>query len=409
MRSGDGWESVKAFSVICYPGSFDASGPYDNDAKGSPDGTKIAFVSNYDLKNGPATETKENVSKNADRIPVQSTIGFPKKGRLVMRSGFNREVLGYERITPTSFEELSRGLYGTPASSPTKGQPITSFESRLIPEEQWKNLPLPASYMRNSIKDLKSPLMYQRQSDVYVAVIRLPDRPYLRKDGSNVELIPGENHWETYGYHIFQDGKKITGDPLLPGTSFTLERRGTYTAVSVEWSGLESKKSMPLKIDNSMTLKILLNKPADFSLIYDRWLVNGEKVSQEVANRSEEAVKEIVHIYDGIIHTEWYNWGQITRRYDLNLEGKPIRRLFYQNGKLARRELHHRDGRHVSTELFDLDGYITEAIQYRTVNGKIHESNHWWYEKAVPVKNIKGGAIYEKDGSRWIKKIIRDE
>ncbi len=49
LRSGDAWIVMKTHSVICYPGSEDNSGPYDIDAEGSPDGTKIAFISNYNL------------------------------------------------------------------------------------------------------------------------------------------------------------------------------------------------------------------------------------------------------------------------------------------------------------------------------------------------------------------------
>lgn len=402
LRSGDGWEVMKTHSVICYPGLGDNSGPYDLDPKGSPDGTKIAFISTYDLKDGPYAEITEDVT--GDRIVVNSTKGFPEKGRLVAVTGFHREVLRYGKKTFTSFEGLTRGLYGTPVSSPEEGQSVTLFEARLIPEEQWKDLPLPAKSIRNIINDMNSPLMKQRSSDIYVAIVRLPDRPYLRKIDDYVELIPGENHWETYGYHIFLGGKKITSTPIQPGASFTLNESGKYSAVAVEWSGLESKKSLALKIENSKTLKVLIDKPVDFSWTYDRWLVNGKEVSEEEANQSEEAFKEIVHLYDGIIHRELHNRGQITKRYDLNLEGKPTRRLFYQNGKLVRRELHHRDSRHVSTEFFDPDGYITESIQYSTGSGRTYEYAHWWYEKAVPVRAVKGGVIYEKDGSRWVKK-----
>ena len=68
---------------------------------------------------------------------------------------------------------------------------------------------------------------------------------------------------------------------------------------------------------------------------------------------SENAVKETVHLVDGVIHREWYTWGQIVRRHDLNEDGQAIRRLFYHNGVLLRREFHNREGEHVSTELFD--------------------------------------------------------
>ena len=118
---------------------------------------------------------------------------------------------------------------------------------------------------------------------------------------------------------------------------------------------------------------------------------------------SQDSLKEIVHLHDGIIHKEWYNWGQITMRHDLNLDGKPTRRLFYQSGKLDRRKYHNRNGDIVSAEYFDNDGYITESIQYSNENGETHETKHRWYEKAEPVKVVAGGSIYKKDGSKWVK------
>ncbi len=401
LRSGDGWTVMKTHSVICYPGSEDNSGPYDIDAKGSPDGTKVAFISNYDLKVGPYAVLTEDAEEN--RIVVESTDGFPNKGRLVAVTGFQREVLTYNSKTPTSFEKLNRGLYGTPVSSPRKGQTVTLFEARLIPERQWKKLPLPAKRLREIIQDMDSPLMRQRSSDIYVAIMRQPDPPHLDGKGSHVELIPGENHWETRGYHLFLDGKKITESPILPGASINLNKHGSYTAVAVEWSGLESRTSLPLVIEESATLKVLIEKPADFSWTRDRWSVNGTEVSKEEAMRSEKARRKIVHLHDGVIHKEWYNWGNITKRYDLNLDGIPIRRLFYQSGKLDRRKYHNRNGDIVSAEYFDNDGYITESIQYSNENGETHESKHRWYEKAVPVKVAVRGSIYKKDGSKWVK------
>ena len=70
---------------------------YHNTQCWSPDGTKIAFVSTYDLKDGPATKTVEDFS--GGRLVVRSTEGFPDSGRLVNPAGFGGEVLSYERKT----------------------------------------------------------------------------------------------------------------------------------------------------------------------------------------------------------------------------------------------------------------------------------------------------------------------
>ncbi|NOR67604.1 MAG: hypothetical protein GQ528_09640, partial [Woeseiaceae bacterium] len=59
VRSGDGWTVLEANSYLCFPTNRDYSGPYDIDLKGSPDGTKIAFVSTYDQKDGPVARITE--------------------------------------------------------------------------------------------------------------------------------------------------------------------------------------------------------------------------------------------------------------------------------------------------------------------------------------------------------------
>ena len=92
LRSGDGWRFLEDLSIICYPDSVsDSSGPYDSDMKGSPDGTKVSFVSNYDLVDGPVTFITETGGRSAARLEVESTEMFPAGGSLVV----NREVVGY--------------------------------------------------------------------------------------------------------------------------------------------------------------------------------------------------------------------------------------------------------------------------------------------------------------------------
>ncbi|MFQ6035151.1 MAG: hypothetical protein ACE5NM_04790 [Sedimentisphaerales bacterium] len=396
LRSGDGWPVLETNSFLCFPTNRDYSGPYDIDLKGSPDGTKIAFISTYDLKDGPVARITQNFT--GDVIHVDSTEGFPEKGRLINAVGFGGEVLSYERKTDTTFEALSRGLYGTsPNTRLRKGRPLTSFEAMLIPQELRKGLPLPPRWIRNVVKDKDSPLMLQRSSDVYVVVIRLPDRPHLRKFADQVQLIPGENHWETYGYHVFKDGQRITNDPLRPGTSFVLPAKGTYTAVAVEWTSLQSKPSLPLKIADRAHLLVLSDKPSDFSWTHERYFVRGDEVSPEQARQSEQAIAETVHLHDGVIHRTWYQRGEVIKRHDLNGQGKATRRLYYQAGRLRRREYHDRNGNHVSTELFGPDGYITESIQHGS------RPRHWWYEQGAAVKYTYGRQSYVKDGTRWVR------
>ncbi|MFV2067406.1 MAG: hypothetical protein ACC645_10535, partial [Pirellulales bacterium] len=166
-----------------------------------------------------------------------------------VRGADGGEVFGYGRKTDTTFEDLTRGLYGTSTNTRLgKGRLPTSFEAMLTPAKMRKDAPRPSREMRDIIKDEDSPLLLQRSTDLYTVVVRLPARPHLRRSGEAVQLIPGENHWETYGFHIFRDGKKITDKPVRPGTSLELPGEGTYTASAVEWSGLESQPSLPLKV-----------------------------------------------------------------------------------------------------------------------------------------------------------------
>ncbi|MHC4593645.1 MAG: hypothetical protein ACYS19_01700, partial [Planctomycetota bacterium] len=124
LRSGDGWSIMETNSYLCFPTDRDYSGPYDIDLKGSPDGTKIAFISTYDLKDGPVARITQDAAD--DMVRVDSTEGFPQQGRLINASGFGGEVLGYERKTDTTFEGLSRGLYGTSSNAAVAQRPAAA-------------------------------------------------------------------------------------------------------------------------------------------------------------------------------------------------------------------------------------------------------------------------------------------
>ena len=432
LRSGDGHIFLKyALSRLhdssVYQYSYD-SGLHDNDAKGSPDGTKIAFVTNYDLKDGPIAKITRTLLPNTGQgLHVDSTQGFPESGRLSIRN----EVIGYKSRTATTFEGLTRGMYGTlrprlpqrlawleskrrtSARPLRRGWPVTSLDWRLIPEDQRKGMKTARRFTRKNFRDKGSPLMWQRQTDLYVAVVRRPDRPYLRGTTGSVELVPGENHWEILGYHILRDGKRQTKEPVRPGTAFPLREAGTYTASAVEHSGLESLPSAPLEVRRASRLLVRREKPDDFSWTSDRWLVGGRPVTAARAKAAPASIREIVHLYDGVIHREWYKNGRLAKRHDLNHEGKAIRRRFYTNGRLARRQYHMRDAFHRSTEWFDADGFITEAVQFRMRRGKRLKLGHWWFIKGTPVKHValwrhhtaspKGRGTYVKQGADWVK------
>lgn len=385
LRSGDGFHFIEPLSIVCYPaGVKDDSGIYDADPKGSPDGTKICFVSNYDLKDGPLTCIESVAKADRDVLRVRSTDGFPDKGAVVLR----REVVGYQRKTKTTFEGLTRCLHNTLQVQPVPGLPVTSFEARCLTDAQWRQLPGASKPMQYSIGDDHPALLRQRQTDVYVAVVRKPHRPHLWMAGGAAQLIPGEEHYETFGYHLLRGGQRLMARPLRAGESADLIP-GEYRAVAVEWSGLESEPSLPLRVTTPARLQVLADAPKDFAWTSDRWLEG-------------RSVREIVHLHDGVIHREWYRSGQLAQRHDLNSEGKAIRRQTFVNGKLTQREYHDRDGKLLNREIFNADGFITESIRYGDDGGTPVEVVHWWFERGMPVKQVSKEGEFVKQGDQWI-------
>jgi hypothetical protein len=401
LRSGDGWHFIEPLSMISYPAKAgDQSGNYDADPKGSPDGTKVCFVSNYDLKDGPLTYIDGSQSARDNVLRVKSTAGFPPSGRLTVQA----EVISYQRKTPTTFEGITRTVYETRRASFNDGMPVTSFDARLMTDAQWKRVPgAPAAMVR--AMDANSPLLRQRQTDVYVAVVRRPDRPLLRLVGGMVQLIPGEEHFETRGYHVTSGGQRITTEPLRPGATLELAKPGEYRAVAVEWCGLESEPGLPLRIGSATKLQALADPPKDFSWTEDRWSVSSKPVTEAEARKATAAIRETVHRHDGVIRREWYQQGALTQRHDLNAKGKATRRLTFEQGRLTRREYYQGDNDLVSRELLDAAGFVTESIRFRSGSGGApEEQDHWWFERGMPVRQVSRGAEFFKKGDQWISK-----
>ena len=397
-RSGDTWHVLTPYSYIIYPMQGDNSTPMDIDPKGSPDGTKIHFHSTRDLENVTVAKiTAYEGEKEPDVIHVDSTEGFSESGDL----GSRWEVVGYERKTATTFEGLTRRKYET------KPEP---FAQNLVRKVRWlfplsefvlagedKARSKPDATMARSGIARDNPLLYQRQTNCYIVVVREPFPPHLRMEGDRVELIPGEHHWETRGYRILRDGRSIREEPFAPGDSFTLAEPGPHTAVAVEWSGLESPPSVPLGIAKPTQGEVLREKPDDFSWTRELWEVAGKPVSRQEAMDARHAAMELEHPHDGIIAREQWREGRRVSRVDLNEDGKPIRRLEFDGGRLRKRTYRTPDGYLASEEFYGPDGCKTAYIAYYTREDKRgQESNHWWYDRGWPVKKTyRGKVVFE--------------
>ncbi len=400
LRSGGSWSFSNARSQICFPDDVDdASDAYDPDHKGSPDGTKVCFASNYDMEEGPVAYVTVTASRTeSGRLEVTSTDGFPDSGDIT----YHREVIGYQSKTETSFVGLTRGKYETKTLPIKAGGMLTSLDARLLTMHKRDRAKLPR-YMTKAFDEKNGPLLWQRQTDVYVAIIRQPDAPHFRPQGGEVQLIPGENHWETFGYRIFKDGKPLAEDALRPGTTIMLSGEGTYTAIAIEWSGLEGKPSLPLKISKATELAILEDQPEDFSWTHDVWKVAGNTVTAEKALTAPTAMRETVHLQDGIIALEAYSKGVLIRRDDLDHEGIARRKQYYKSGALTKRDYFTDEGI-ISRELFDPHGWKTEETIWRYKNGKQTVFEQWWYKEGTPVKRVmNGGSVFVKDGEKWVR------
>jgi len=390
-RSGDAWPVVYPYSSIIYPMAGDFSTLMDIDPKGSPDGTKIHYHSTRGLKDLVAARVTKYDRKKPDAIHVESTEGFPESGDLVARW----EVIGYGKKTPTTFEGLTRRKYGTrPAPDMVRKVcvlfPLSAFvlsgadKARAKPDGSMVRAGLPKDH----------PLLYQRQTNCYIVVTRLPDRPHLRVNGNRVELIPGESHWETRGYRVLCDGRPLSDKLLRAGDVFTLSKPGTHTASAVEWSGLESLPSLALEVNARIEGRVLRDAPKDFSWTREVWKIGDRVVSRTQAMKALRAMMETVHLHDGVIAGEVWRKGQKVSHVDLNDEGKPIRFLEYENGRLEKRVYKNPEGVLASEEIFGPDGFKTEYICYDVRAGRRGRiSDHWRYDRGRPVKRVKSGKV----------------
>ena len=394
-RSGDQWPVVYPGSFRIYPMAGDNSTLMDIDPKGSPDGTKVHYHSTLDLDGLATASITKYDTKRPDVVEVDSTDRFPQSGDLVSRW----EVIGYQSKTATTFERVTRQKYGT-----RKGPRLGSRKAKILrplsayvlsKKDRARSRPDP-SFVRAKLP-MDHPLMFQRYTDCYAVVVRLPDRPHLRLKGGQAELVPGESHWETRGYRLLRSDRPLREGLLEPGQTFVLPGEGEYAAIAVEWSGLASPASLPLKVPARTEGCVLRDAPKDFSWTRELWRTDEKMISRAEPWKGPKVTKEIVHLHDGVIAREEWRNGQRVSHVDLSSDGKPIRLLDFEKGKLTRRMYKDPDGLIRSEELYGPDGFKTEYISYRgwwyyrrdDLRGT--ESAHWWYKKGRPVKLTKKG------------------
>ena len=390
-RSGDVWTVVRAHSAIIYPMEGDFSTLSDIDPKGSPDGTKIHFHSTRELEGLVSAEVVGYDPKHPDIIRVESTEGFPDSGELVARW----EVIGYNSKTAESFEGLTRKKYGTRLAPDMVSKvkellPLSAFI--LTGKEKARAKPDPSMVRAGILED--NPLLYQRQTNGYIVVGRLPDPPHLRLANGKIQLIPGENHWETQGYRLFRNGNPLPGELLKAGASFEVSEPGEYQAAAVEWSGLESPQGLPINISAKSTGLVLEEVPEDFSATVRVWEIDGKRMPEADAMKAAQASMQLIHPHDGKIATEIWKKGQRVAHVDYNSSSKPIRFQEFSNGKLKKQVYQTPEGDLASEEFYGADGYKTDYIKYDIRPGRIGQvTRRWTYKQGRPVRMTYGGKV----------------
>jgi len=438
LRTGGHWEMSHGYSKIVYPsGTGDVSEPYDQDAKGSPDGTKVCLVSNFDLESKAVTRPTIPTGRSDDDITVLSTANFPESGDLV----FESEVIGYSSKTPTSFKGIERGKYTTKVYGVEAGKPLTLLDSRILAEQDRD-----ASNRPNYMDDTKfnpssGDLRHQNLTDAYVVVVRKPDAPHLREHPTiigQIQLIPGENHWETAGYRIFKDGQPlVSGSATIdPGATISLPA-GVYTATSVEYNGLEGKISNEITTTTTKTLDILEEIPGDFSWIIELWVVVTDGTpaytTEALGLAAPEATMIEFHYSEGVISSSLYLNGKRSTRNYTDYFGVQTKKEYYDvvnaESVLRLREFYidpttvvAKDGSAItddeklgiySEEVFNTEtGMMISDKHWRYDNDGFGGENvkraklaqEWTYSNGVPTSNIVGGsAKYIKEGDLWVR------
>jgi hypothetical protein len=432
-RTGGSWQFTTPKSKIVYTsGTGDVSEPYDADCKGSPDGTKVCYVSNADLERTESTYSTSNVG-NSNIIDVLSTAAFPNSGDLRNKS----EIIGYTSKTATTFEGLTRGKYQTKEYGIDFGDGIDLLDIRIITDADRdpENSPryMGDEYFGVGTGDLR----HQHQTDAYVVIVREPDAPYLREnDGGQMQLVPGENHRETAGYRIFLDGYPVVsgGALLQPGSTFTLSVPGSYTARAVEKGGVVGKESNALVTTVSRTIEVLDEIPGDFSWLVDYWLVGNSFVTEAQAIASAVSAKIRIHLSEGLLSNETWNYANLIQRETTDYFGVVTMKEYYNNDsgvdKLYLKEFYKDPSKVidvdtgdtkvgiVSEEIFDVDtGYKLSSKQWRYDDNGFHSdmkkraklSHEWFYENAVPMIYIRSGErkyvnVADENGdSQWVE------
>lgn len=350
-------------SIIHQPlgDNADRSGSYDSDAHGSPDGTKIYFSTNYQLDEYPVTLITGN--PDDDTIEVLSTAGFPDQGYLSVHVG----VISYTGKTPTTFTGIERGALGSRVGPSPEGFTASNLAGRA---------------------DLtaENPLATQYDTDVYLAVVKLPDPPALVRDGDRLVLYPGLNHRETRGYELTLDGRPLTEAPWDGQTPLTVPA-GELRARAVEWSGLASDWTLAMAAPAG-ELRYEPTRPAELDA----------PVREEV-ERDGQRIVRLIDPKGTLLTEETYVGDALRQRAEYTPDGRVTLVVEYEGGHPARRIIRDPQERLRRIEHLDGEGYLTKVEDY--ADGALLLVTEYEERLPVRIRSAKQGMAVVRVNREW--------
>ena len=376
VRTGEDFPLNYTLSGMAFPRTVkgDHSGLYDVEAHGSPDGTKVYWSGTCDIANTQITWlTDWAIPGKTKALKVRSTEGFSDSGVVLVRSIFG---VAYRRKTATSFEGITLGAGNTRIRECKK---------------RWYLVPLSAI----NITDGKS-FGRPRLRNSFITLFRHPDTPFLEKGPRGVTLYPGEYHQETRAYRFrLNQGKAVESDMKRP---WAAAADGSLQVAAVEWCGLASKWSKPVRVTAGTRVTLSPERPPrlDAPRII-AYTLDGEKerpLSRGEVKRAPRRrwFERVINPQGEIIETREYAGADLVKRHIISERtGKLCKTEFYANGKLVKREhynteappLYVPDGQFFHRETYDADGWKT--TDYHVL---WKSKTTILFEKGVPIKKL---------------------
>jgi hypothetical protein len=171
-----------------------------------------------DLKIHPKTIVVENISSNSTTIAVDSTIGFPTEGTLILNNDLNAQIISYNGKTVDQFLNCS-GVTGSISAGTSISVNTFAYGGSENPDES--NIKFRITGVLSDI-DLPSGSKYYENGDIGRIL-------YLGYNGKEIK----DNNW-VFNKSVKCDVSRFTDDGSFKYTIETYDNNGIYEGDSVQ-------------------------------------------------------------------------------------------------------------------------------------------------------------------------------